>query len=66
VVVSIAKQALKLIGIYNPTDEDVATMCMRLSLDDLPIKVRPFILFGCQLLHTTLIKPPVIDDIEDE
>ena len=65
-IVKIAKASLKLIGVYNPTDEDVATMCMRLSLDNLPIKIRPFVLFGCQLLHTTLIKPPEIDEIEDE
>ena len=65
-IVKIARASLKLIGVYNPSEEDVATMCMRLSLDNLPIKVRPFILFGCQLLHTTLVKPPSIDELADE
>ena len=64
-IVKIAKNALKLIGVYNPTDEDIATVCMRLSLDDIPMKVRPFLLFGFQLLHTTLIKPPKDDEVEE-
>jgi len=66
VTIKLAKSFLKLIGIYNPSDEDVATLCMRLNLDLIPIKIRPFLLIGFQLLHMTLIKPPTDEEILDE
>jgi len=61
----IAKAVLKLAGIYNPTPEDVATLCLRLNLDSLPVRFRPFILAGAELLHMTLIKPPTEEELSE-
>ena len=61
----IAKAMLRLAGIYNPTPEDVATVCLRLNLDALPIRFRPFILAGAELLHMTMIKPPTEEELAE-
>tara|TARA_Y100001968_G_C18899724_1_gene500119 strand:+ start:35 stop:241 length:207 start_codon:yes stop_codon:yes gene_type:complete len=61
----IAKACLKLVGIYNPTEEDIATLCLRLNLDALPVRFRPFVLAGAELLHMTLIKPPTEDELQE-
>jgi hypothetical protein len=61
-ITKIGNALLQIIGIYTPKEEDVATMCIRLKMDNLPIKIRPFVLIGLKLLHMTLIQPPNDDD----
>lgn len=58
----IGKALLEIAGVYSAQEEDVATLCVRLKLDNIPLKYRPFILMGLRLLHMTLIQPPDEDD----
>ena len=58
----IAKALLEIAGVYSPQEEDIATLCIRMRLDNIPLKYRPFVLMGLRLLHMTLIQPPNDDD----
>jgi len=61
-ITKIGKALLDIAGVYNPEEEDVATVCVRLKLDNIPLNYRPFVLMGLKLLHMTLIQPPTDDE----